>query len=66
MNNKPIQSPANGGIEPPVTELQRPELLKLKAQVNSPILPQFRVGNDTVIVVSRSRVSPQQIDELLS
>jgi len=64
--NEPIQPPPNGGIEPPVTELQKPDLLQLKAQVYSPILPQFNIANDTVIVVSRSRVSPQQIKELLS
>ena len=66
MNNQPIQPPSKGGVELSVTEVQSPDLLQLKAQVYSPILPQFNIGNDTVIVVSRSRVSPQQIKELLS
>lgn len=36
-----IEPPKDGVIAEPVTEHQAIELLMLKAQVNSPLLPQF-------------------------
>ena len=41
MKHKPITSPVNGEVAQPVTDLQKPALLQLRAQVFSPLLPKF-------------------------